>query len=534
MALERAHSDYDWRSRLSIGARVALSAALALAATILVAWIAERSTLRARYDLTAGRENTLNAATQRVLGELPRDVAVDVFFSTPEPPFNVVGREAQDRMRRMLRLAADGSRGRITIEEHDLSDRTSLTARTQSRRQELGIAVIEPGGLVAVSSAGRRHMLRLRGDLADLDSGNADPRQGPVSPPRVAGFRGEEALLGAVLKVSEDRVPLVVFTAGHGELDLAAGGERGAALLANDLRTQGFRVESWNGASGTVFPDAAEIAVVLGAAQRFTDAEYAALTGFVERGGRILVALGTRAVGGDGSPEALVARFGAKSRDDGIVCTPMPSASGALQTGVPQCALAVIGYEGMPAQNPITDPLRIANLRVMLLSSRAFDRSPAPRSARVLDLLRSAPESWIEVPQAGANAYDYVPDNGAVRTRYTLAMQIVFPPERDPNAKPVPGADPSRIEARILALGSADALANYLYATNQDFIGNAFDWLASREYRVRIGSSSRESRKLDLSDPAGVSRVHTVTVILLPGLCLLLGLATWWQRRRRT
>lgn len=533
MAVERGHGDYDWRSRLSIGARVALAAALALAATLLVTWIAERSQLRWRHDLTAAGENTLNPATQRVLRELPRDVAVDVFFSAPEPPFHVVGREAQDRMRRLLRLAADQSGGRIAIEDHDLSDRTKLSARTQARRQELGIAVIEPGGVVAVSSEGRRQVLRLRGDLADLDPGNADPKQGPVVPPRLAGFRGEEALLGAVLKVSESRAPLVVFTDGHGELDLKGAGDRGAALLDSELRAQGFRVESWNGARGAAFPAGADLVVVLGASQRFTDAEFADLAGFVEHGGRLLVALAPRPVGGEGSPEALLARFGAKSRDGGIVCTPMPSATGALQTGIPQCAFAVIGYEGMPAQNPVTDPLRTADLRVMLFASRAFDRAPAPRAARVLDLLRSAPESWIEAPIGAGGAYDYVPDGDAERTRFTLAMQIVFPPVRDANAPVAPG-DPARVEARILAIGSADALANHLVTSNRDFIGNAFDWLASREYRVRVESTSRESRKLDLADPEPVSRVHTVVVLLLPGLCLVLGLATWWQRRRRT
>ncbi|MCY2961491.1 MAG: Gldg family protein [Planctomycetota bacterium] len=532
MALARRSADYDWRSRLSIGARVVVAVVLALFATLLVTWIAERSELRWRHDLTAAQENTLNPATVRVLREMPRDIAVDVFFSAPEPPFHIVGREVQDRMRRLLRLAADQSGGRVAVEDHDLSDRTRLSPRTQARRQELGLAVIEPGGLVAVSSEGRRHVLRLRGDLADLDPGNADSRQGPVVPPRVAGFRGEEALLGAILKVSEGRTPIVVFTAGHGELDLDGPGERGAVLLARELKAQGFQVQSWNGARGTAFP-AADIAVVLGADQRFTDAEFAELATFVDRGGRALVALGPRVVGGESSPEALLARFGAKSRDSGIVCMPMPSVSGGLQTGIPQCAYAVVGFEGMPAQNPITDPLRTADQRVMLFASRAFDRVAAPRGARVLDLLRSAPESWLEAPIDGTDRYDYAPENDTERTRYSLAMQVAFPPVRNPDAT-LPSSDPARAESRILAIGSADALANHLLVTNRDFVVNAFDWLASREYRVRVESTNRESRKLDLSDPVPVSRVHTVTVILLPGLCLCLGLLTLWLRRRST
>ena len=164
-----------------------LGGLLAIAAAILVTWIAERSELRWRQDLTAAGENTLHPSTAQVLGELPRDIDVDLFFSAPEPPFHVVGREVQDRMRRLTRLFADQSGDRVRVEDHDLADRTKLAARTQARRQELGIGAIETGGLVAVSSEGRRRILRLRGDLADLDPGNGDPRQGPIAPPSVAG-----------------------------------------------------------------------------------------------------------------------------------------------------------------------------------------------------------------------------------------------------------------------------------------------------------------------------------------------------------
>jgi len=530
MALAHEPRGHGLASRLSIGARVALGTLLAIAAAILVTWIAERSELRWRRDLTAAGENTLHPSTAQVLGELPRDIEVDLFFSAPEPPFHVVGREVQDRMRRLARLFADQSGDRVRVEDHDLADRTKLAARTQGRRQELGIGAIETGGLVAVSSEGRRRILRLRGDLADLDPGNGDARQGPIAPPSVAGFRGEEALLSAILEVSEQRQPLVVFTKGHGELDLGGVAERGAALLARELGAQGFRVDSWDGNGGAPLSEEAEMVVVLGAEQRFSEPEFTELTSFVERGGRLLVALSPRSVGGEASPEALLSRFGARARENGIVCTPMPSVTGALQTGVAQCAYSVIGFEGMPAQNRITDPLRAGGQRVMFFASRAFDRSPPPKAARVLDLLRSGAEAWIEAPIEGTDRYDYEPESDSERTRFSLAMQIAFPPSR--TAELVTSGDAARVESRVLALGSVDALANHLLTTNRDFVANAFDWLASREYRVRIESTNRSARRLDLADPRSVSRVHTVAVLLLPALCAALGLFTWSRRRR--
>lgn len=531
MALTARTPGFDWRSRLSIGVQVLLATVLAAAATLLVTWLAERSTLRWRKDLTAAQENTLDPATQRVLREMPGEIQVDVFFSAPEPPFHVVGREVQGRMARLLRLAADQSGGRLAVEDHDLSDRTKLSARTQARRQELGIATIEPGGVLAVSSGGRRQMLRLRGDLADLDPGNIDQRQGPLTPARVASFRGEEALLSAILKVSEDRAPLVVFTSGHGELDLDGPGERGASLLKRELTTQGFRVTGWDGSRGVSLP-ACDVVVVLGAAQRFTDSEFAEIVRFVEGGGRALIALDPKGVADEHGPEALLARFGVKARQRGIVCTPVPSATGGMQTGVPQCAYAVVGFEGMPAQNPMTDSLRTAGRRVYFFGARALERGTPPQAARVLDLLRSSPESWLELPLPGSeDRYDYQPEPTSERARFTLAMQVVFPPARAVGPR-TGTSDDARLEARVLAWGSVDALANHLFASNRDFAVNAFDWLASREYRVRVDSRDREARRLDLSKPEPIGRVHTVAVLLLPGLCLLAGFATWWRRRR--
>ena len=166
----------------------------------------------------------------------------------------------------------------------------------------------------------------------------------------------------------------------------------------------------------------------------------------------------------------------------------------------------------------------------MFFASRAFDRSTPPKAARVLDLLRSGAEAWIESPIAGTDRYDYIPDSDAERNRFSLAMQIAFPPSR--TAEIVTAGDAARVESRVLAFGSVDALANHLLTTNRDFLANAFDWLASREYRVRIESTNPSARRLDLADPQPVSRIHTVAVILLPGLCAALGILTWSRRRR--
>ncbi len=531
MALNPERGGMGWRQRASIGTQVALAGVLALAATILVTWLAERGPLRWRADLTASNQNTLDAQTARILGELPVEVRADVFFSAPEGPTYGVALEAQSRMLRLLRLCADQSGANFRLDVHDLSDRTRLAPATQTRRHELGLLAIEPGGLVAISAGGRRQILRLAGEIAELDPGNADPRQGPLLPARLVRFRGEEALLSAVLRVCEDRTPVAVFTRGHGETDLESPAESGAALLKKELESQGFRVTTWDGSRGASLPEDCDVLVAAGPAQRFTDGEFAEIARYVEGGGRLLAALVAKNVGEHGL-EGLLARFGIRVRGRGIVCAPVPAVTGGMQTGIAECAFLTVGFDGMPAQNTITDPLRVAGRRVYLFAARALERGEPPPRGRVVDILRAPPEAWLEQPASPAEErYDFQPGEGAEYGRHSVAMQAAFPPLAGA-AAPRQGAPSESREARVVALGSSDALANHLLPSNRDFLVNAFDWLVSREYRVRVETASAEARRLDLSTSAPIERVWLWTVLLLPGACLGLGLLTAWRRRR--
>ena len=73
-------------ARLGIGAQVVVSGALALAAVLMVNWLAGRPGLRQRYDLTETSQNTLSTATMGVLRNLPGEVTVDTFLPDIEYP----------------------------------------------------------------------------------------------------------------------------------------------------------------------------------------------------------------------------------------------------------------------------------------------------------------------------------------------------------------------------------------------------------------------------------------------------------------
>ena len=84
----------------------------------------------------------------------------------------------------------------------------------------------------------------------------------------------------------------------------------------------------------------------------------------------------------------------------------------------------------------------------------------------------------------------------------------------------------------MLALGSPEVFGNVSFDTNGDFLLNAFNWAASREFRVSITPRKSEERRIDIGQDRSLFRVNLVAVWLLPLACLALAFATAWRRRR--
>jgi ABC-type uncharacterized transport system involved in gliding motility auxiliary subunit len=89
-----------------------------------------------------------------------------------------------------------------------------------------------------------------------------------------------------------------------------------------------------------------------------------------------------------------------------------------------------------------------------------------------------------------------------------------------------------RASARVLAVGSGDALSNDLLARNRDFVLNAFNWLAQRDRRLAIRPREVERRLLDLSNTRSLATLNLMAWILLPALTAALGVVTALRRRR--
>lgn len=103
-------------------------------------------------------------------------------------------------------------------------------------------------------------------------------------------------------------------------------------------------------------------------------------------------------------------------------------------------------------------------------------------------------------------------------------------PEATPSPSPSPGED--KREARVAVFGDSDFASNALLGVqgNQDLFLNTVAWLAQDPDLISIRPREPDDQRLFLTRQQQ-GNVRLVSLILLPGVLLALGVASWWRRR---
>ena len=122
-------------------------------------------------------------------------------------------------------------------------------------------------------------------DMAEFDtSGQMYGQQQP----KLKAFKGEQAITGAILEVSEEKQNHVYMLAGKGGPELA-GPE--LSNLKTFLERQNLKLDSLTLMNVDKIPDDAKALILIGAKYDLTDREMKQLREFWDKQGRIFVAL---------------------------------------------------------------------------------------------------------------------------------------------------------------------------------------------------------------------------------------------------
>jgi ABC-type uncharacterized transport system involved in gliding motility auxiliary subunit len=477
--------------KIGFGLNAAIAMALAMVLVLLINIWANRYVWRA--DWSGSGAHMLSAQTTGLLQSLHTPVEVVFVFQRGNELFREMDRLLTEYQAAAARLPflriqyVDPDRHLAQIEELARNDR------------------ITEANAILVRARGRSRIITSR-ELAQYDFTGVPRGQLPT---RVR-FTGEQAISSAIHQVAFGREPVLYVVSGHGErridnFDPTVGFSR----IAQRMQSENIRLEGFTPGLAARVPEDADALLIAGPDRRWSQPEIDMLHAYLERSGRILMLLDSRAQTG---LETLLNRWGVVLGND-VIVDPRRSVTG-REVFVHEYGL-----------HPVTE--RLQGLTTIFHAPRSITPSLREVITATADkpfvtvLAQSSPAGWAErEPDRFPQRFD--PDidlEGPV----SLAVAV----ERGP----IPGIDVQIRPTRMVVVGDSGFVANGgLTGGDEDFFMSALNWLLDRE--ELMGISPRDVVWLRIvMDREQARRLFLWTVIGMPAVAIMLGTIVHWRRR---
>ncbi len=472
---------------------------LAIALTVMVNWLGARRFVR--KDLTSTKIYTLSEKTVNILSDLPEEIDVVVFMTPATSMYDQV-RELLER----YKAASD----KISVEYID-PDREPL--KTTQLAEKFGVQAAD----TVVFVLGDRTKYVTSDQMAEMDYSGMQYGQGPT----MRAFKGEEQFTSAILSLVAPSVPKVFFVTGHGEATLEGGGggpaDRSLSVLGDTLKRENMAAADVSLLSGEV-PADADVLAIVGPTRAYTEPEIAALNAYLDRGGRLLVALDPLIEpSGTMRPtrlEGMLAARGVTVNDDLVVD---PSRR------LPFYDLSAVYLQDFPS-HPVTTGLE--GFAVLFTVARSL--TPDNGTANVL--VQTSDEGWGETDLGMLLRGEPVAQDDADTAGPAVVAVAVEGAGAELEADESGVAESAGY--RLVVFGDSDFMTDLDIANagNAVLAGNAFNWLAAREDLVGIPPRDVEQVSLFLTQQQ-MRNLLLLVLLAMPGAAILAGILVWRKRR---
>lgn len=440
-----------------------------------------------RKDLTQSKIYTISEKSEKILHSLSSPIDIFVFFPETSPIFSYI-KFTTDEFSRLS--------NQLHVEYIDV-DKDLLKAQEYKEKFKLSNEEY-----IVVAKDDRFRALVLN-DLAEYDYENSLYGQEPV----LKGYKGEQALINAILSVNEETRIKIYFTKGHGEKDLNDyKNETGYAEVANLLKRSNYLVETIALAEAESIPADTSLLIIAGPQKQFTTHEIQLISTYIKDGKPCLIFLDPSVSSG---LEKIISQYGVVIGNDVVV-----DPSQHVPFSSPAYLLANI--EG---NHPITKPLAGMMGMFFLARSVSPSSSESENDTIVTSLVKTTAEGWGET--------DFTEE----------------PPKKDPNADL---AGPVSIavaverdhtnqgkKARFVVFGDSDFIGNTQIhnLANSDLFENSVSWLLQHEQSISISPKLFERKTVTISN-RDMSKLTIIVIIIMPAISLLTGIAVWRIRRK--
>ncbi len=467
--------------QLRYGGFAVLSTALFIGALVVLYVLA--TTREVAADLTQTQKYTVSGASKQALADLKTPIHIVGFFTGQSI-------QAQENTTVLLRQYEQATDGLITFEFID-PDQNPTTATAYGVQSD------------------RELFARRRSD--------------PPEEAEFVAFIDEREITRAILKLVRAGDFHVYFTTGHGEYSIDETGANGlftARRILDDYLNVG--VDAFNLLTGAV-PKDADALVICGAQSPFTPEETERLIDYLAQGGRLLLAADPPLPLDEAhfldSDDPFAAHFwetyGVRFRDDIVVPTvylpnePLSAVAGGVQN------------------HPVTDGLaeRLPIFSVVRTLERVPDPEDRPAGVIVAEIVQSNPDDYAEADfealRDDPTNFGY---NEGVDTEGPLTLAMA-----------VQNRVGEETEARLVLVGDSEFMINDLvtFPGNTLFLANSIDWLIEYSAEIEVEVVSNTSLIPPNPTSEDMTRIQLLTILVMPGTVLAVGLVVWWSRRQR-
>jgi len=322
----------------------------------------------------------------------------------------------------------------------------------------------------------------------------------------------EESVTNAISRVSNPERKKIYFAEGHGEPDIKDTASAGGfGLFAEALGKQNYVVETVFLPELDKIPDDAAEVIVTATQKDYFPREIETLRSFIKSGGHVLFLLEPRE--GDALAK-LVSDFGVHVGNDVIVDQQIR-----LFQGV---SLGLDPVVSTYSDHPSVAPLKERTLFSLARSVSPVD--PAPKGIVVQSIAKTAKTSWAET-----DIDRIFSESKAQLDPQDTQGPVSLGVAASAFAKDIGGQGDA--EMKIVVFGDSTFATNQYWRQlfNDALVLSITGWLTGEEARISIGPRIVRASRAHLTQAQAIS-VFYLSVLVIPELILLLGVAVWWRR----
>jgi len=324
----------------------------------------------------------------------------------------------------------------------------------------------------------------------------------------------EENITNAIIKITRQGKQTVCAIEGHGEPGIDEKEDaHGLAQAKAALENETYEVKKVLLASMDKVPDDCNVVMVAGPTRPFLAQELPLLDDYLKKGGRALFLL---------SPQkaeefvAFLQPWGVKVGDDVVVDQVVRLFQG------PALGLTPL-VDTYDTSHEITKELKGRTIFPLTRSISAAGEGKT--GLKVVELVKTSPSSWAESDVDGIfQRQQATLDANDRKGPVPIAVAV------EADLKLMGVADGK--QARLAVFGSTEFADNqHLEGTyfNRDLFLNTVGWLVGQSDLLSIRPRALRSSRVSFSEREGTA-IFYLSVLVLPELLLLIGLAVWWRR----